>query len=225
MKNALIMFMKAPRLGTVKTRMQPQLTQEQSQQLYMAMGNDLFAQHSSCPDYDLLVSFWPPDGLLDMQQWMGSDASYFPQHNGDLGLKMERAFQETLARGYEKVCIIGSDLPTIDSKLVGKAFEKLSNTDAVFGPTDDGGYYLIAMKESNPPIFANIAWSTETVLPRTLENAASVNLKVELLKQLRDIDSFDEVQALWNTVNSANSLVAKQIPATRNALRTIFSDK
>lgn len=216
--------MKTPRLGTVKTRMQPQLTPAQSLQLYRAMGRDLITQHVNQGAYQSFVSYWPADGLDEMRAWLGEEGEYLLQTEGDLGKKMGDTFQDRLAAGFEKVCIIGSDLPTIDSKIIKRAYDLLDASDVVLGPTDDGGYYLIAMKYPHRSIFEAVAWSSEMVLKSTLHNAAAANLKVELLEKLSDIDSYTEVCELWETVQ-ADQNVQSQIPLTRSVLADILTTK
>ena len=217
--------MKTPRLGTVKTRMQPQLTPEQSLQLYRAMGRDLVAQHLQQGAYRMFISYWPADGLEEMKAWLGKDGEYLLQTQGDLGKKMGDTFQERLSSGSEKVCIIGSDLPTIDTHLIERAFELLDSSDVVLGPTDDGGYYLIAMKAPNRIIFKDVAWSSEAVFDKTLENAAEGGLRIELLEQLSDIDSYTEVKDLWLAINNDQKQLRTQIPLTSAVLADIWSDQ
>jgi len=217
--------MKTPRLGTVKTRMQPQLTPEQSLQLYRAMGRDLVAQHKAQRSYQLCVSYWPADGLDEMKAWLGKEGEYLLQTEGNLGKKMGDTFQERFKSGFEKVCIIGSDLPTIDDSIIERSFNLLDTSDVVLGPTDDGGYYLIAMKASHRIIFKDVVWSSESVFDKTLENAAEGGLKIKLLQKLSDIDSFAEVQQLWHAINSDQPVLRRQIPLTSSALAEILAGK
>ncbi len=214
--------MKAPRLGTVKTRLQPQLTPEQSQQLYQAMGSDLLSHFDDAEEYDLMVHFWPPDAGSEMQQWLGTGIQYAPQKGDDLGEKMHLSFSRSFQDGYEKAVIIGSDLPMIDHDTIRQALQQLDDSDAVFGPTDDGGYYLIAMKSPQPVLFTDVEWSTETVLAKTRENAASANISLSFLDQKADLDTINEVSALWQKLSQSTS---HNIPRTFTVLQRIFSHR
>ncbi|NIS38693.1 glycosyltransferase, partial [Candidatus Saccharibacteria bacterium] len=203
--NALIIFMKAPRLGKVKTRMQPQLSERQSLGLYKAMGLDLVNQFSDASTYDVMIYFWPPQSEEEMQSWLGDDKIYSPQLGNDLGEKMHQAFTENFNGSYQKVVIIGSDLPTLDETIIQEAFRHLNEHDAVLGPTEDGGYYLIALNKPQPELFKNVRWSSESVLPQTLENADKAGLSVHLLEQRTDIDTYDEVEQLRATLQQSPS--------------------
>jgi glycosyltransferase A (GT-A) superfamily protein (DUF2064 family) len=91
------------------------------------------------------------------------------------------------------VVLIGCDLPDLTSALIAKAFDALQSNDVVIGPSCDGGYYLIGLNKSTPELFEEISWSTEKVLKQTLEKAERLLLKVQLLDQLRDIDTLEDL--------------------------------
>lgn len=219
-KHALIIFMKAPRPGTVKTRMQPQLTPEQSLKLYTAMVEDLANRFRNSKKYDLHIYFWPPDGEAEIRQWLGDDLVYTQQRGADLGEKMHLAFCDTFDSGYHKTVIIGSDLPSLNDDHIQAAFRKLDDHDAVFGPTDDGGYYLIALKKGQLELFENVEWSTADVLSQSLKNAEDNHLKAGQLHQEADIDTFAEVKQLWQAING--SAGNHNLDKTAAALAEIF---
>lgn len=218
-KNALIIFCKAPRPGTVKTRMQPELTPEQSRELYMAMVEDLTATFSDADTFDLLIHYWPTDARPEMEGWLGTDKRYTPQHEGNLGTKMHLAFTDVLNGGYEKVAIIGSDLPSLNENDIESAYQLLDTHDAVFGPTDDGGYYLVALKNAQPVLFESVEWSTPAVFEQTLANARRANLSIGQLNEKRDIDNFLEVQRLWKSISKNGN---GNTPRTAAVLRRYF---
>jgi rSAM/selenodomain-associated transferase 1 len=105
---------------------------------------------------------------------------------------MSTAF-EKLFKNHQSVVLIGCDLPDLTSALIAKAFDALQNNDLVIGPSCDGGYYLIGLNKSTPDLFEEISWSTEKVLKQTLERAERLLLKVQLLDQLRDIDTLEDL--------------------------------
>lgn len=219
-KNALIIFSKAPRPGTVKTRMQPELSPDQSRTLYMAMVEDLTATFANADSFNLLIHYWPTDAGPEMEHWLGADKHFTPQHEGNLGAKMHLAFADVLNSGYEKVAIIGSDLPSLNENDIESAYQLLDAHDAVFGPTDDGGYYLVALKNAQPVLFESVEWSTPAVFEQTLANAQRANLSVGQLIEKRDIDNIEEVQRLWASIRENGD---GSIPRTAAVLRTFFS--
>ncbi len=217
--------MKAPRLGTVKTRLQPELTPEQSLLLFRAMCEDLAAKFADAPNFDLQIHTWPPDAVDEMQRWLGSQQTVVPQRGADLGEKMHYAFVGAFAEGYRKAVIIGSDLPTLTHSHILETFANLDDHDAIFGPTDDGGYYLIGLKTPRQTLFADVPWSTENVLAQTLENARKNDLSVHLLRREADVDTFQEVRRLWSHLKSETSETPEKpaIPRTFAALSKIFA--
>jgi rSAM/selenodomain-associated transferase 1 len=111
------------------------------------------------------------------------------QHPGDLGERMQQAFETAFSAGAQKVVIIGSDCPELSGALLDQAFATLDHADFVLGPVPDGGYYLLGMKAPAPALFEDIAWSTETVREKTLEKMAALGKTCALLPVLADIDT------------------------------------
>jgi len=225
-QNILAIFMKALRLGSVKTRLQPQLTPEQALTLYRAMGEDLVAKFRGAVGFDLQIHFWPPDGGEEMRQWLGDGLVFCAQEKGDLGWKMLRAFAHAFQQGYRKAVIIGSDLPTLDQSRIQEAFRQLETHDAALGPTDDGGYYLVALKSLHPELFANVSWSTEGVFAQTMENARRANLRVARLKKEADLDTFPDVRKFWERLHQPEPAIGKSaISRTYKVLAELFANE
>lgn len=222
-ENVLIIFVKAPIPGTVKTRLQPKLTPEQSLSLYMAMGEDLVSHFRNAGSFDLQIHFWPPDAEAELHQWLGTDLSYVAQNKGDLGSKMHLAFSHAFDQGYHRAVIIGSDLPTLNNGHIRYAFQQLENHDVVLGPTDDGGYYLIGLRALYPGLFENVKWSTGQVWPQTLKNVRKNGLRLAQLPRETDVDTIAEVLKLWKRLNQPGPGVdEKIIPRTMAVLADLF---
>lgn len=202
--NALIIFAKTPRLGQVKTRLQPDLTPEESLLLYRAMVEDLMKQLEYTAFCDLKIFFYPSDAKAEMQNWLGDHYEYFPQNGEVLGDKMYSAMVEIFKQNYKKVVLIGSDIPTIDTTTIVRAFSNLGDYDVVLGPCQDGGYYLIGSKKPYPELFKDIIWSTSFVLQQTIERARTVKLEVVQLEIKSDIDTYIEVVELWKYLKKRN---------------------
>ncbi len=216
--------MKAPRLGEVKTRFQPELSPGTSLELYHAMGKDL-VNHFSLSDYfDLFIQYSPETAEGKMRSWLGSHLHYIPQRGANLGEKLQRAFLEAFNRHHQKVCIMGSDLPTLQQNDILNSFVKLESADVVLGPATDGGYYLVALKQSHPEIFHDIDWSTELVFQQTLTKAQQQKLSVMQLEMREDVDTYQEVVALWNHFLENEDKLKKNIPYTVNVLKKIFAE-
>jgi rSAM/selenodomain-associated transferase 1 len=121
---------------------------------------------------------------------------FLPQANGDLGVRLVNAFAEVFARGFSPVAAIGTDCPEIDAPLFSQAWSALETCEIVLGPSEDGGYYLVALREPAERLFAGIAWSSADVLSQTLDRAAAANLRVHLLPKRHDVDTEED----WRSV-------------------------
>jgi len=202
--NALILFVKAPRIGTVKTRLQPELTPEQSLLLYQSMVEDLVHQFDGVGFCDLKIFFHPADAIGELKSWLGNAHDYFPQQGNDLGERMYHAIADMLHQNYHKATLIGSDIPTVNSTTLVQAFTALDEYDVVLGPCNDGGYYLVGMKQSQPKLFEAIDWSTSAVLQQTIQRAQAAGLDVFQLPQKSDLDTYADLRDLWHFLNKRN---------------------
>ncbi|MFN2262131.1 MAG: DUF2064 domain-containing protein, partial [Psychroflexus sp.] len=110
-----------------------------------------------------------------------------------LGAKMQAAFEWGFAQGYSRICIVGSDLLELETSDLDKAFQELERNDLVFGPANDGGYYLMGMSALHKEAFLEKAWSTDSVLQKTLEDTK--NFSHSLLKTKIDIDTIEDLKA------------------------------
>lgn len=191
MNDLLCVFAKAPIAGRVKTRLVPPLTAEEAAAVAEACLHDVV---------DLALSRFP---ALVLFHDPGADASrYFeaefpnvesqPQAGADLGERLQDAFEWAFERGADRVCIVGSDVPTLPSEFLTDAFDRLAESDAVLGPTNDGGYYLVGIRANAWPrahnLFTGIAWSTASVLTQTVDAAAAVGLDYSTGREWYDVD-------------------------------------
>jgi rSAM/selenodomain-associated transferase 1 len=118
----------------------------------------------------------------------------FPQSGRDLGERMHNALGTALANGHERVALVGMDIPDLTSATVLDSLGLLLQCDVVFGPTLDGGYYLVAVKRSVKEMFTGIPWSNPETLRRSIQRAKDCGLSVSLANTLNDIDTIDDVR-------------------------------
>jgi uncharacterized protein len=183
----LIIFLRAPRTGTVKTRLAATIGASAALEAYKMMVEALLRRIESCPGVELRYT---PDAAADeIRLWLQLTWQSRPQGSGDLGARMDRAFVETFAAGAQRVAIIGSDCPSVDLQDIDAAWAGLSQNDLVLGPAGDGGYWLIALRQPQPSLFQNMEWSTSSVLAETLVRAQKAGLRYSLLRQLADVDT------------------------------------
>lgn len=143
------------------------------------------------------IEVWYAGGSEElMQNWLGTDLCYREQPVGDLGDRMCAAFRSAFNQGYQRVMLVGTDCPGLTTALLAQGFAELQNQVVTIGPAIDGGYYLIGLQWLVPELFKGISWSTDTVLPETLQIADRLNLDLVLLPCLRDIDLPEDLKYL-----------------------------
>ncbi len=191
MRSSLIIFVKNPELGKVKTRLANAIGEEAALAIYLRLLNHT-CQVVKQINVDKTVYY---SNYIDTEDhWDQKLFSKSLQNGNDLGEKMKNAFTDQFERGYGKVVIIGSDNAEITPEVITKAFDILDGTDTVFGPAKDGGYYLLGLKYLVEEIFIDISWGTEKVLDQSLQVLNSKNIPYELLPVLNDIDTLDDLR-------------------------------
>jgi rSAM/selenodomain-associated transferase 1 len=201
-KEALILFVKYPEPGRVKTRLAKSIGDIQAASYYKEFLKRIAERLEGLRDrHEVLVYYTPPNKKSGIKKVIGSSFKFFPQTGSDLGERMQNAFVESFKRGFERVVIIGGDSPTLPPEYIERAFECLrEGTTVVIGPARDGGYYLMGMKGLNIlspySIFSNISWGTSDVLPATLDRLKRNNLSYRLLPQWYDIDTVEDLKLL-----------------------------
>jgi rSAM/selenodomain-associated transferase 1 len=183
----LMIFVKAPRPGQVKTRLADTLGAQAACAAYIRLVDTLLKHVASLPAVEL--RFAPDEAEREIRPWLRPNWQARPQGNGDLGQRLHRAFDDAFAAGAKRVVVLGSDCPEVEAADVEQAWTELEAHDVVVGPATDGGYWLIGLKQPQPALFADIAWSSEIVLAQTLQRAKTAALRVQLLRILTDVDT------------------------------------
>ena len=194
MKKALIVFVRKPEKGKVKTRLAASIGEDAALEIYVRLLEHTKSVTDSVAA-DKFIFYADEISLTDM--WQGQGYHKLQQENGDLGVRMQAAFMKLFAKGYEQLLIIGSDCPELSKEHIENGFSFLQNVDVVIGPAADGGYYLLGLKRMYPELFLNKQWSTGSVFAYTMETVSSLNLKVKKLPVLNDVDEYKDVPAGW----------------------------
>lgn len=199
---ALVIFAKAPVPGQVKTRLCPPLTPDEAATLHGSFVLDtlerskLAATKLKLP-IDRYLACAPSSTLVFFQiMEERHSVKLLDQVGDDLGARMQQAFETLFAKGYQRVFIVGTDVPSLPLEHYKQALALLETNDLVLGPALDGGYYLIGLTRAVPELFATMPWSTDRVLALTLEKAATLGLTTARLPEWRDVDTIDDLNAL-----------------------------
>lgn len=195
----IIVFVKAPIPGRVKTRLCPPLVPEQAAGLYRAFVKDTLEAARKVPGARVRVAYDAAPAFPD-PGWARLGVAHFPQRGADLGSRLADAFQRAFAAGAKKAVIIGSDMPDIRPRTIAKAFALLARKDVALGPAVDGGYYLIGLKKPAAFLFEAISWSSDKVLGETLSRIRKNGLRLGSLPSGSDVDAWPDLAALAETL-------------------------
>lgn len=191
MKKALIIFVRNPEPGKVKTRLAAQIGNEKALAVYIKLLQHT-KQVASGADCDKYIFATAP---LKDDTW--KDFHVESQIEAGLGERMLHAFNLLFKKDYKKVVIIGSDCPELTTTHIEEAFANLEQYDVVIGPAKDGGYYLLGMKTLHTKLFEDKPWSTASVLKDTLHTIDGLNLSCHLLETLTDVDEEKDLPQNW----------------------------
>ena len=226
---ALAVMTKAPHAGRVKTRLVPPLTPEEAAELNKCFLRDTAAAISNAAGADTAcgIAVYTPVGAESAYtDILPADFSLLPQRGDKFGERLYLALEDLFKCGFDSVCLIDSDSPTVPAENFAQAVELLSASEdrVVLGPSDDGGYYLVGMKKPHRHLFEKIDWSTERVLNQTVQRAAEIDLEVKLLPTGFDVDDDAGLRRLRNELlgEQADDSVA---PNTRRFLADLVEQK
>lgn len=181
---ALIVFIKNPELGRVKTRLAADLGEATALEIYLSL---LDHTRKTAIGIEANRYIYYSRFIEEEDEWHTRHFQKALQAGTSLGQRMTNAFEEVLNK-HEKAIIIGSDCPGINPDLIHLGFDLLSVSDVVLGPSIDGGYYLIGLKQPQPQLFTKMPWSSDKVLPETRKRLRESRLLWEELPVLADID-------------------------------------
>ena len=194
-RGVLAVMAKAPRPGLVKTRLCPPLSPDEAAELAGAFLLDAVDQVRSVAAARPAMAYAPLDARAYFHA-LAPDFALVAQRGDDLGARLSHAFEDFLTDGAPGAIVIGSDVPTLPSAVLEAALERLASADLVLGPSEDGGYYLIGVREPRAALFTDMVWSTEDVFEETMRRAGALGLDVGLLPAWFDVDTAADLERL-----------------------------
>ncbi|MFK7909592.1 MAG: DUF2064 domain-containing protein [Akkermansiaceae bacterium] len=224
----LLVFLKEPIPGKVKTRLAADVGDDEAARYYKAMVEILLKQLRGLQDCQIRFCYAPDDAGDAIRFWLLSEmgatssdregvylAPVYPssqknhqeidfraQGEGDLGDRLERAFAEAFADGFTSTAVIGTDCPSCGARWINASFSRLESDpqrNGVIGPSHDGGYYLLALQSPAPCLFQEISWGESKVLRSTLNAAEKNKIALTQLPELADVDHLADWEALLDS--------------------------
>lgn len=195
-KKHLIIFLKNPVLGKVKTRLAADIGDEKALEVYKHLLEltRMVALKTDC----IRHVFYSDE--IEQDDWDDDRFNKFVQQGVLLGDRMKNAFKQVFVLGAENVVIIGSDCPELNSKILEDAFDLLDEHDVCIGPATDGGYYLLGMSSMYSYLFDHKQWSTDTVFEQTVADLKENGLSYAVMKPLSDVDTVKDLDLLEGRV-------------------------
>jgi hypothetical protein len=219
----ILLFLKAPEKGAVKSRLAAVLGEDAALELYRNFVLDMLEtiDRSGLP---CRVCYHPPDAGESITAWLGRHRSYLAQSGDDVGERMEQAFRRAFAGGISRAVLIGSDIPDLPETVLSGALGSLAASDAVIGPARDGGYYLIGFRRDRfvPAVFHGMPWSSDSVFMRTMRTFAEAGCRVQVLPAWRDMDTAQDLKDLMERPQAPGSGASRTMMYLARNWNTIF---
>lgn len=212
-RTVFVIFTRLPRAGESKTRLIPAVGPEGAARLQERMTRHIVGRvwsHAAATGGRLVVA---ATGCTprEMRSWLGR-VEVVPQGDGDLGDRLSRVIEDEFHRGAGKVIVVGADCPQLHEGRLAEAEDALEQSDLVFGPAQDGGYYLVGLNRPLRSLFENIAWGTGNVLAQSLAAASLLGIVPVKIETLSDVDEPEDLGAGLSALEEARS-VSVIIPA------------
>jgi len=215
-RTSLIVFLRYPQIGKVKTRLAETTTKEFALHFYKKCADKIMNEIKRIARINKYVFYSEKEEFGKVKKWLGGKFYYAHQKGDDLGGRMKDAFQQIFSHGAEKVVIVGTDIPDLNRTIIEQAISELDKNDVVIGPSKDGGYYLLGMKKMYNDLFDDIKFSSHSVLSETIFKIEKLGLRYSLLPQLQDIDTEEEL-VHW-LQNGSGSPIRKDIDFVYNLI-------
>ena len=190
-KNLIIIFTRNPELGKVKKRLSKTVGPKTALDIYKLLLKDT---EKTVRGINCDKTVYYSNSIQEDDIWDVSVYQKHKQKGADLGERMCNAFKQGFNDGYKKIILIGTDLPDISEQIIQNSLDALNNNNVVFGPAEDGGYYLVGLSKFHQCIFENKAWSTSNLLENTLKELKQKKIGVSLIETLNDIDTFEDLK-------------------------------
>jgi len=217
-RSAVAIMAKAPQSGQVKTRLCPPLSYREAAELYRCFLLDKIAQVNTLQREAPVVSYSPDDSRPLFEDLTPPHFMLIPQQGDDLGARLLFTFDRLFRQGFTQVIVIDSDTPTLPTAYLEQALMLIAErvNDVVLGPTEDGGYYLIGLRQSHRELFEQMPWSTSQVFPETRRRSEQYGLTVACTEYWYDVDTPEDLSRLRESLDQIQDGLARQ---TRQFLR------
>ncbi|MBV9957127.1 MAG: TIGR04282 family arsenosugar biosynthesis glycosyltransferase [Acidobacteria bacterium] len=221
MRPAVIIMLKAPRAGFVKTRLTPQLSAFEAAQLAACFAQDTVRCARETTGR-LIIAYAPAEGRAALEATLAGDLLWLEQEGEGLGERLENVGARAFELGYAPLIFLGADSPTLPPRYIEQAICALTDgaCDLALGATEDGGYYLLGLRSPAPGLFQNIEWSTPAAYAQTARNAGQLGLRLYELPRWYDVDTYTDLLRLRTEIFSDDE-ARRRAPASYALLKSM----
>lgn len=191
MDRNLIIFIKNPRKGFVKTRLANTIGDEKALAVYIQLLEKCQLETSKVAVNRYL---YYSEEVEENDMWNKSEFQKRAQITGDLGERIVSAIEGVYKEAKAPLIIMGGDCYDLTTQIIEQAFEELQKNDLVIGPANDGGYYLLGINQPDSNLFEGIDWSTDRVFQQTIDKAKYKKMSYTILEELIDLDTFEDLE-------------------------------
>ena len=223
-KKAIIIFSRLPIGQETKTRLADLLNENQREILHLMMWADIFSEIMKISDDIKIFLYWTGSGDINNYKNFIPENFILRQQSGlNLGEKMNNAMQEIFTTGYNRVVLIGSDIPSLRHENIKRAFDSLNHSDVVIAPSKDGGYWLIGMKKFLPEVF-NISeskWGNSSVLDSTIMKLKDSGISYKFADTLQDLDTPEDIKIFMGEFSNQDRNTYKYLSQELNSIEAL----
>ncbi|MBQ7561781.1 MAG: TIGR04282 family arsenosugar biosynthesis glycosyltransferase [Synergistaceae bacterium] len=211
-KQAIIIFSRLPIGSETKTRLASLLNEQQREILHVAMWADIFSEVMNLSGKINIFLYWTGSGdINNYKKFIPENFILRQQTGGNLGEKMNNAMREIFYTGYNRVVLIGSDIPSVRHENIERAFDSLNHSDVVIGPSEDGGYWLIGMKKFISDAFNISRYGDSSVLDSTIMKLNDSGIIYNLVDTLQDLDTPDDIKIFMSQADNQDRKTYKYL--------------
>ena len=221
LERILIVFVRYPEAGCVKTRLAKTIGKKEAATVYRLFV-ELLLKRSDNMSSERLIFYAPANRRNKVANWLDDGSRLYHQKGDNLGQRMCNAFRFAFAEGARKTVIVGTDIPLLSREVILTAFEELENRQCVIGPSLDGGYYLLGLSHFDGKIFQNIHWGTDKVLNQTLGIVQRLGLTYSLLEEYSDVDDIEDLLRLRLSLEKHKKTGFRELDYLRGKLNKLL---
>ena len=218
--NAIIVFARLPVKGKVKTRLAKEVGIDFATSFYKVCAEHTFDEILKLDRTDVAayLFFSEESDYDEVRNWTKNKFQYITQKGHGLGERMLNAFKTIFYAGFRNVILIGTDTPGISTELIYDSFSLLKKYECVIGPSDDGGYYLIGLKQTLFYLFNEMEWGTSEVLSKTIDRLKKNDQNYFIMEKMIDIDTKEDIKEWGENIKSEFSHPVKSFLVSNNLI-------